>query len=107
MVRVALKGLAGRKLRSALTAVAIVLGVAMISGTYVLTDTISNAFDTIFVNSYKNTDAVITGKVAFTSNQNNNASGIPAFPASLLSRIQQLPDVRAAAGSIADQAKLV
>ena len=107
MVRVALKGLAGRKLRSALTAVAIVLGVAMISGTYVLTDTIKNAFDTIFVSSYKNTDAVISGKVAFTSNQNNNASGTPAFPASLLARVQRLPDVRAAAGSIADMAKFV
>ena len=38
--RVALKGLLGRKLRAALTAVAIVLGVAMVSGTYVLTDSI-------------------------------------------------------------------
>ena len=32
MIRVALKGLLGRKLRAALTAFAIVLGVAMISG---------------------------------------------------------------------------
>ena len=36
MIRVALKGLASRKLRAALTALAIVLGVAMVSGTYVL-----------------------------------------------------------------------
>ena len=48
MFLVALKGLAGRKLRAALTAVAIVLGVAMISGTYVLTDTIKAAFSTVF-----------------------------------------------------------
>ena len=40
MTRVTLKGLAGRKLRAALTALAIVLGVAMVSGTFVLTDTI-------------------------------------------------------------------
>ncbi len=39
---VALKGLAGRKLRAFLTALAIVLGVAMVSGTYVLTDTIKS-----------------------------------------------------------------
>ena len=38
--RVALRGLAARKLRSILTAIAIVLGVAMVSGTLVLTDTI-------------------------------------------------------------------
>ncbi len=41
MNSVALKGLLGRKLRTILTALAIVLGVSMISGTYVLTDTIT------------------------------------------------------------------
>jgi hypothetical protein len=51
VIRVALRGLAGRKLRAALTALAIVLGVAMMSGAYVLTDTIDKAFDTIFVES--------------------------------------------------------
>ncbi len=48
MIRVALKGLAGRKLRAVLTALAVVLGVAMVSGTFVLTDTIRQAFDRIF-----------------------------------------------------------
>ncbi len=47
MIGVALKSLAGRKLRAALTAIAIVLGVAMISGTYILTDTIKSAFGTV------------------------------------------------------------
>ena len=61
MVRVALKGLAGRKARAVLTAIAIVLGVAMVSGTYILTDTIKSAFSTVFTRVYKNTDAVITG----------------------------------------------
>ena len=45
VTRVALRGLAGRKLRAVLTAIAIVLGVAMISGTYILTDTIDRAFN--------------------------------------------------------------
>ena len=36
----------------------------MICGTFVLTDSISNAFDAIFTQIYKNTDAVITGKSA-------------------------------------------
>src|SRR5213079_3553417 len=55
VIGVSLKGLAGRKLRSALTALAIVLGVAMISGTFILTDTINKGFRTIFTESYKNT----------------------------------------------------
>ncbi len=45
MIRVALRGLAGRKLRAFLTALAIVLGVAMVSGTFVLTDAIDSAFN--------------------------------------------------------------
>ena len=44
MTQVALRGLLGRKLRAVLTAFAIVLGVAMVSGTFVLTDTIKAAF---------------------------------------------------------------
>ena len=44
MTRFALRGLLGRKLRTVLTALAIVLGVAMVSGTYVLTDSIKNAY---------------------------------------------------------------
>ena len=66
MTRVALRGLLGRKLRAALTAFAIVLGVAMVSGTFVLTDTIKSAFSTVFTTVYQNTDAVITGKSAIS-----------------------------------------
>ena len=65
MIRFALKSLAGRKLRTTLTALAIVLGVAMMSGAYVLTDTIDKAFDSILVDSYAGTDAVVTGGVVF------------------------------------------
>ena len=83
MIGVALKGLLGRKLRAALTAVAIVLGVAMISGTYVLTDTIKAAFGTVFTQVYKNTDAVITGKSAIGGNANNGVTP-PSLPESLL-----------------------
>ena len=45
MRRVALKGLWWRRGRAALTAFAVVLGVAMVSGTFILTDTINKAFD--------------------------------------------------------------
>ena len=65
VIRFALKGLGGRKLRTALTAIAIVLGVAMVSGTYILTDSIDRAFDGIFTEIYRGTDATITAKSAF------------------------------------------
>ena len=65
VTKFALKGLLGRKLRTALTAFAIVLGVAMVSGTFVLTDSIDKAFDSIFTESRAGSTAVISGKSAF------------------------------------------
>jgi len=94
MTAVALKGLLGRKLRSILTGLAIVLGVAMISGTYILTDTINKAFTNVFNVSYRHTDAIISGK-QFVSESNS----IPTVPASVLTRVRALPDVAAASGS--------
>ncbi len=92
MIAVTLKGLAARKFRASLTALAIVLGVAMISGTYVLTDTINAGFDTIFSQSYKNTDAIISGKSAF-DNTTDNSVAPPTFPESVLPKVKALPDV--------------
>jgi putative ABC transport system permease protein len=106
MLLVALKGLAGRKLRAILTAVAIVLGVAMISGTYVLTDTIKAAFSTVFTTVYAKTDAVVSGKDALGNNNSNNGLP-PSFPESLLPKVQKLPGVAAASGGIDDLAHLV
>jgi putative ABC transport system permease protein len=101
MIKVALKGLAGRKLRAALTAMAIVLGVAMISGTYVLTDTINNAFTSIFQLQYKNADAIVSGSTAY---QNDNGPPVtaPSFPESTLPAVRALPGVRAAEGFVKD-----
>ena len=107
MVRFAIRGLLGRKLRTALTAIAVVLGVAMISGTYVLTDSIGTAFDSIFGETYKNTDAAITGKSAFDLSNDNNTGAPPSFDESLLPTVKQLPDVRAALGGVADEAHLI
>ncbi len=64
MIKVALAGLLGRKLRTALTAFAIVLGVAMVSGTFVLTDSIDKAFNSIFTERPPGLRRVVTGKAA-------------------------------------------
>ena len=98
MMGVTLRGLFGRKIRSLLTALAVVLGVAMISGTYVLTDTFQKAFDSIFSESYAETDAVVSGKqlLEFSS------SGRAPVPARVLDEIRALPEVDEAAGGIVD-----
>jgi putative ABC transport system permease protein len=106
VIGVALKGLAGRKLRAALTAIAIVLGVAMVSGTYVLTDSIDRAFDNIFTDSREGSNAVISGKSAFDLSEGSGATA-PSFDQSLLQTIQGLPDVAAAEGSVDGEAQLI
>jgi putative ABC transport system permease protein len=98
MTRVALRGLLGRKLRSVLTGLAVVIGVAMIAGTLVLTDTIDRAFHSVFNASYAQTDAVVSGKKLVDWSTSGNATVAP----SVLARIQQMPEVEQAAGLILD-----
>jgi putative ABC transport system permease protein len=106
MIHVALRGLARRKLRTALTATAIVLGVALITGTYVLTDSIKGAFGGIFTSVYRGTDATVTGKSAFTLSGQNNTTA-PPFDQSLLPKIRHLPDVADAVGGVGGIAHLI
>jgi putative ABC transport system permease protein len=107
VIGVALKGLAGRKLRATLTAIAIVLGVAMISGTYILTDTIKSAFGTVFTQVYKHTDVVISGKSAIGGNEHNGNAPAPSLPETLLQTVRALPGVAEAQGGVSDTAQLV
>jgi putative ABC transport system permease protein len=107
VIRVALRGLAGRKLRAALTAIAIVLGVAMVSGSYVLTDTIDKAFNAIFVESYAGTDAVVSGKGAEISFEGETAEA-PPIPEDVLQQVRAVDGVEVATGSVFDnQTKLL
>ncbi|HEX2433296.1 MAG TPA: ABC transporter permease, partial [Gaiellaceae bacterium] len=106
MVRFALKGLLGRKLRTALTAIAIVLGVAMVAGTFMLTDSIDQAFDTIFTDSRTGSDAVVTGKSAFDLSEGSGTNA-PTLSESLVPEIQKLPEVAAAEGSVNGEAQLI
>src|SRR4051812_10720577 len=109
MRRVALKGLWWRRGRAVLTALAVVLGVAMVSGTFILTDTINKAFDTIFQDSYAKTSAVISGREVVK----DAASGTATVPASLLPRVRANASVAQASGAIfnlsgtSDQTKLI
>jgi putative ABC transport system permease protein len=106
VTRFALKGLLGRKLRAALTAFAIVLGVAMVAGTFVLTDSIDKAFDSIFTDVRQGSDAVVSGKAAFEIND-SGGSIAPTIPVSLLGKVRALPDVAAAEPQVNGIAQLI
>jgi len=102
VIKVALRGLAGRKLRAALTGIAIVLGVAMISGTYILTDTVESAFTNLFTESYAGTDAIVTGRGLDISIEGEKPPD-PPVDASLLDVVRAVAGVALASGSVADE----
>jgi putative ABC transport system permease protein len=106
MISVALRGMMRRKLRTALTAIAIVLGVALITGTYVLTDSIKGAFGGIFTQVYRGTDATVTGKSAFDLGDSGTTTA-PPFAQSLLPKVRKLPDVADAVGGVGGNAHLI
>ncbi len=106
MIQVALKGLLGRKLRTVLTAIAIVLGVAMICGTFILTDSIDQAFNTIFTDIRKGSNVIVSGKSAIDVS-GSDASLTPSFDESLLPKVEALPSVAAAEPSVDGQAQLI
>ena len=79
------------------------LGVATVSGTYVLTDSIDKAFNSIFTDVRQGSNVVISGKAAFdlTSGAGSTA---PAFDESLLEKVRALPGVEVADGSVSNDA---
>jgi putative ABC transport system permease protein len=96
VTKVALRGIAARKLRAFTTWLAIFLGVALVAGTYVLTDTINASFNEIFTESLKGTDVVVTARQDI---QTDDAAP-PGFPARLLEPVRQVDGVQAATGSV-------
>ena len=107
MIRASLKGMAGRKLRTALTMVAIVLGVAMISGAYVLTDTMTNAADSLSTESYEGVDAVVSSRQAFDPDEQESFSEPQPMPEELVEQVRAVDGVATASAEITDFAKLV
>jgi putative ABC transport system permease protein len=94
--RLAVKNLWARKGRALTTTLAVFLGVALVAGTYVLTDTINAAFDEIFSESLKGTDVVITAREPV-----KQESGVtPTFSAELLPKVRKVRGVSLAAGAI-------
>jgi putative ABC transport system permease protein len=101
MLKLVLRGFVQRKLRVLLTAVAIALGVALMAGTYILTDTINGAFAEVFATAYANKAVVVTEKETLGGSEASALNG------ATLARVRAVPGVAAASGSISSQAALL
>jgi putative ABC transport system permease protein len=107
MWNVTMKGLLAHKLRLALTALAIVIGVTFIAGTLVLTDTLHNTFNTLFGNIYQNVDFQVRGVTQFNSTGPGATAVRNPIPESLLGTVRSVPGVRVAEGNVTGYAQYI
>ena len=103
MRRVAIRGLLARKTRLVLTSFSVALGVMLIAGTYVFTDTINHSFDTIFSVSYKSTDVVLSPNKDLKTDDDT----VPPLDASLIAKVKRVPGVADAGGALFDPSSVV
>ena len=93
MRKVTVNGLLARKLRLALTALAIVLGVTFVTGTLVLTDTLNRTFDNLVGTAYQHISFEVRGKAVFGSNTVSGTAGRRPIPASIATAVRGVPGV--------------
>ena len=105
MLKLTWKNLLAHKRRLAATFIAVVLGVAFLSGNLVLTDTITQTFDDLFADVNRGTDAVVRNSVKIEGDFGNDIRG--RVPTSLLSTVEEVDGVRAAEPQVLGYGQIV
>lgn len=103
MFHATIKSLLGRKLRLLLSALAVLLGVAFVSGAFVLTDTLGKSFDHLFDTVNKNVAVDVRGQKTLGGNDSTRAQ----IPASVLDKVRAVPGVRETQPAISGTAVLI
>jgi putative ABC transport system permease protein len=106
MLRTTLKGFAAHKLRLLTTGLAVMLGVAFLAGTLVLTDTLGHTFNNVFADVYKGTDAMVRARAAFEGAQNTGEQR-GRVDASLVDQVRRVPGVAEAQGDVFGYARII
>lgn len=111
MWRATIKSLLARKVRLLLTAIAVVLGVGFVAGTYVLTDTLNAAFDTLFATSTAGVDVQVQGVTAFDAQQGGPGGGGGSerepVPESVATSVEGVAGVQQVVGNVQGYAQVV
>ena len=95
MWKATIRGLFARKVRLALTALAILLGVAFVSATYVLTDSVKRSFESVFAQTLTGVDLRVGGASALSS-----SGSAERIPQSVTDEVAAVPGVRTAQGFV-------
>ena len=109
MINVTLKGLAAHKRRLVGTFLAVFLGIAFLSGTLVLGDTLRANFDTLFADANAGTDALLrsASTIEADGGRGPDVDGRSLVPASLADRVRGVAGVAAAEPSIQGYGQII
>jgi putative ABC transport system permease protein len=105
MLRATFKSLAARKLRLAMSAFAIILGVAFVAGSFVFTDTLDSTFEEIFGDS--NSDIVVRPTLGEGDQFEFTGGDARTLPASLADELEDVDGVDRADGTVLSQSVFV
>src|SRR3954471_12035845 len=94
MLKTTLAGLRVRKARLTLTAIAVVLGVAFVSGTLIVTDTVKAAFFDRFATQARHVDAAVEAPARGAQRKQ------PRLPASTLEAVRRVPGAASVEGRV-------
>ena len=110
MRKVTLSGLLARKLRLALTALAIVVGVMFITGTLILGDTLNRTFNDLIGTAYGHVSFEIRGKAVLDNTSAaavNGTENRKPVPESLATEVSRVPGVAYVHGSVQGYAQFL
>ncbi len=104
MLRVTLHGLMAHKVRLVATAVAVLLGVAFMTGTQVLTSSVSASFDKVFADVYAPIDVVVRSSTQIDTPFGAERARVDG---ALVPAIAEEPGVEAAEGQVVAQIRVL
>jgi len=108
MLRVALASVLGNKIRLALTALAIVLGVAFVTGSFVLTDSIDCAFTGLLEEVNAGIDVYVNPSTAVEEDiTTSQPGGGPGLPDTLVDEVAAVDGVAHAEGGVEGLAQVI
>jgi putative ABC transport system permease protein len=110
VLQATIKSLLARKLRLILTALAVVLGVGLTAGSFILTDTAIKSFDDLFGDVFNGTDVVVQATTAFDPGAGSNSGGgadRKPIPEDILPKVEAVDGVAVADGAIGSTAWIV
>ncbi|MGH9258649.1 MAG: ABC transporter permease [Acidimicrobiales bacterium] len=105
MLKLTLRGLWSRKLRTALTFVVVMLGVSLMAGTLVLTDTIKQTFDDLFADVNRGTDVYVRGVTQFEASFGETQR--PRLDDTIVEDIEAVDGVAVAEPSVQGYAQII